>query len=213
MNICPLCQQSGCEFYHRDNKRSYLRCSHCQLIYVPKTEHLSPTEEKAIYDLHTNDPNDLGYRKFLQRFVDPLVEELPQGACGLDFGSGPGPTLSIMLNELGYNCKNYDLYYAKHDELLKPKSYDFVTSTEVVEHLANPFKEFARLFSLLKPYGCLAVMTKRSLTLDKFKSWHYIQDPTHISFYNKVSLQWIAQNNHANVSFPASDVAIFKKIN
>jgi 2-polyprenyl-3-methyl-5-hydroxy-6-metoxy-1,4-benzoquinol methylase len=213
MNSCPLCEQTSCDFYYQDKKRSYLRCSHCQLIHVPKAQHLNSTEEKAIYDLHTNDPNDLGYRKFLQRFIDPLTKQLPSGACGLDFGSGPGPTLSLMLNELGYSCQDYDLYYANDKELLLPSHYDFVTSTEVVEHLAQPNIEFPRLFSLLKPHGCLAIMTKRSINLEKFKTWHYIQDPTHICFYNEASLQWVAKTNNASVSFPASDVALFKKLN
>lgn len=209
---CPLCLQSNCVLYHQDKKRSYYRCHCCELIHVDKSEQLAAEQEKAIYDLHINDPSDLGYRKFLQRFINPLVNEISSAASGLDFGSGPGPTLSIMLRELGYQCQDYDLYYARQEDLLHNKQYDFITSTEVVEHLANPNQVFTQLFALLKPNGCLAIMTKRSQTLERFKTWHYIQDPTHISFYNETSLLWIARQFNAKVSFPANDVAIFKKL-
>lgn len=213
---CPLCSSKKPAFYHADKKREYWRCSVCELIFVPAAFHLSVIEEKSIYDLHINDPNDLGYRSFLQRFIDPLVNQLSlsnnthnHNPLGLDFGCGPGPTLSLMLQELGLNCVDYDLYYANDKTLLQPKHYDFVTSTEVVEHLSQPYNVFSCMFSLLKPNGSLAIMTKRSDTLERFKTWHYIQDPTHICFYNEATFNWIAQQFSMSVSFPAKDVAIF----
>ena len=211
-SACPLCQNSNCVYYHHDNKREYRKCLTCELIHVPKKHHLSAEEEKSLYDLHINSPSDQGYRKFLQRFLTPLLEELKQPAHGLDFGSGPGPTLSVMLNELGFPCQNYDIFYDKNDALLIPLHYDFVTSTEVVEHLVYPAIEFDRLFSLLKPSAVLAIMTKRSDTLERFKTWHYIQDPTHIVFYNETTFRWIAKKFNASVHFPEKDVTIFKKL-
>lgn len=213
---CPLCSSNEIAYYHADKKREYWRCSVCQLIFVPKAFHLSALEEKSIYDLHINDPSDLGYRTFLQRFIDPLVNQLCLNSntnnrkpLGLDFGCGPGPTLSLMLQELGFDCVDFDIYYANDKSLLKPDYYDFVTSTEVVEHLSQPYHVFNCMFSLLKPNGSLAIMTKRSDTLERFKTWHYIQDPTHICFYNEASFNWIAQQFSMSVSFPTTDVAIF----
>lgn len=210
-SICPLCKDSNCVYYHHDNKREYRRCPNCELIHVPQKYHLSVREEKSLYDLHINNSCDQGYRTFLQRLITPLVAELKQPASGLDFGSGPGPTLSSMLDELGYPCQNYDIFYDKNDALLIPQHYDFITSTEVVEHLANPAIEFERLFSLLKPYAVLAIMTKRSDSLERFKKWHYIQDPTHIVFYNENTFHWIAKHFNTSVYFPEKDVAIFHK--
>lgn len=181
----------------------------------------------------------MGYRQFLQRLVNPLIDHLQHNLqhhgynclpnqehnhlpsqrivtknqfSALDFGSGPGPTLSLMLQELGFVCENYDIYYANHPELLKPCHYDLITSTEVVEHLRKPYRVFQCMFSLLKPKATLAVMTKRSDTLERFKNWHYIQDPTHICFYNKTTFKWVAQQFEAHVTFPEDDVAIFHKL-
>ena len=68
---CPLCNASNPTAFHQDNRRDYLRCRTCQLIFVPPDQHLSPTAEKAEYDLHQNSPNDLGYRQFLSRLFIP----------------------------------------------------------------------------------------------------------------------------------------------
>ena len=214
-----MCSINTSFFYHKDKKREYWRCTSCELIFVPQSFHLTAEAEKSIYNLHTNNSNDVGYRQFLQRFINPLIDHLANQRIStkdplsiLDFGSGPGPTLSLMLQELGFECKNYDIYYANHPKLLKPRHYDVVTTTEVVEHLSNPYSVFQCMFSLLKPKATLAVMTKRSDTLERFKNWHYIQDPTHICFYNKATFKWIAKVFEAHVTFPESDVAIFHKL-
>lgn len=197
--------------------------------------YLSPNDEKSIYDLHNNDPSDIGYRNFLQRFITPLEQHIiklenqklaanskPTSLLkGLDFGCGPGPTLAGMLEtlqslqKLDIHCENYDLYYAPHDNLLVNEGYDFVTSTEVVEHLREPLKTFKLLFSLLKPNGCLGIMTKRTkdnTPKQSFATWHYIQDPTHICFYNEKTFYWLARYFDVQVSFPENDVVIFEKI-
>ena len=68
-------------------------------MFVPRSYHLSAADEKAQYDLHENDPNDPGYRAFLDRLAGPLDKRLAPHSHGLDFGCGPGPTLSVMLEE------------------------------------------------------------------------------------------------------------------
>ena len=47
--------------------------------------------------VHNNNPYDSEYRKFLSKIIEPLIDKIIPGAKGLDYGSGPGPTLSLML--------------------------------------------------------------------------------------------------------------------
>lgn len=75
----------------------------------------------------------------------------------------------------------YDPYYAPN-EFFKTKKYDFITATEVVEHLAEPGSALDHLWSLINRGGWLAIMTKRVTSLEAFANWHYKNDPTHISF-------------------------------
>lgn len=210
--ICPLCHCISSVSYCSDKRRDYYRCEQCWLVFVPPCQHLSREEEKAHYDLHQNSPDDQGYRQFLSRLTNPLMAVLTPGARGLDFGSGPGPTLPVMLEEAGFDMAIYDIFYANDMSVLQSK-YDFVTTTEVVEHLSAPGKVLESLYSMVRPRGWLGVMTKMVLNQAEFSSWHYKNDQTHICFYSRETFNYLAQIWGASVEYPNSDVVLIKKPN
>lgn len=209
---CPLCKSSDYTDYHRDKRRRYLNCSRCDLVFVPSQYHTDREEEKRIYDLHENDPHDPGYRRFLSRLCDPLVERLDRDARGLDFGCGPGPALALMLEEKGHGMSLYDLYYFDNKEVLR-EPYDFITATEVVEHLRNPADVFKRLFGSLNEGGWLAIMTKLVIDRNAFSRWHYIQDQTHICFFSKRTFEFLAKQYRCELQFIDKDVIFLRKDN
>jgi len=207
---CPLCHSQNIELFHRDEKRDFLNCNHCGLIFVPKQFHLNASEEKLIYDQHENNPADFGYRHFLSRLAKPLNDRIGANSYGLDFGSGPGPTLSVMLSELGHNMDIYDPFYAPEQKYLH-KDYDFITATEVFEHLSQPRREIQSLWSCLKLGGFLAVMTKLWTGQGRFAQWHYKNDPTHIAFYRPESFHYIANQWCAEIEILSEEVVILQR--
>lgn len=206
--ICPLCDANGSELFHTDRWRPYLRCSPCRLVYVPARWHVSPEDARKRYDLHQNRSDDVRYRQFLSRLVDPLATKLPPGAQGLDFGSGPGPTLSLLFSEKGFPVKNYDPFYA-HDEALLKTTYDFVACSETVEHFTRPRQDWEQLIRLAKPGGLIGVMTERLEDEHDFGRWRYVNDTTHVGFYSKRTLEWVADAHHLKADFVAPTVALF----
>ncbi|MFK5986862.1 MAG: class I SAM-dependent methyltransferase [Pseudomonadota bacterium] len=209
-NICPLCQKVQSHFYHSDKKRTYWQCQHCQLVYVPSEFQLSLENEKKQYDFHINNPDDAHYRKFLSRLFEPLCEHLSTPASGLDFGSGPGPTLSIMFEEAGYHMAVFDKFYATDSSVFN-KQYDFITATEVFEHLSNPAEVIKRLLSIIKPQGYLGLMTKMVINKEQFSHWHYKNDLTHISFFSQQTFNWLAEEYNLKLEFVSNDVIILQK--
>ena len=207
---CPLCDSLQSEPYHQDRRRAYFRCRVCRLVFVPPRYYLSRKEEKAEYDRHQNLPDDPGYRQFLNRLFLPLQARLIPGSQGLDFGSGPGPTLSVMLTEAGHDVCLYDLFYAHHSEVLA-RRYDFITASEVVEHLHHPGPQLDRLYRLLRPGGLLGIMTKRVIDRAKFADWHYKNDLTHVCFFPKATFVWLAERWQARLDIVAPDVVIIHK--
>lgn len=207
--ICPLCQSSEGRPFFEDH-RDYFHCPTCSLVFVPAEQFISSEKEKTVYDQHENSADDPGYRHFLNRLFKPMLEQIPANSYGLDFGSGPGPTLSIMFTEKGYHMKNYDCFYAPESKYLQ-QTYDFITATEVVEHLHHPRKELDRLWSCLKPGGTLGIMTKRVIDQTAFTHWHYKNDPTHICFFSLETFQWLAGYWNATLLIPEKDVVIFIK--
>lgn len=209
---CPLCLSHSATEYHQDKTRHYWHCQNCDLVFVDALQHLSADDEKQVYQQHENNPDDQGYRKFLSRMADPIQARIKPNSKGLDFGSGPGPTLSIMLTEQGHDMEIYDLYFANHPERLT-QDYDFITSTEVFEHLGDPKTVLEQLLGILKPGGYLGIMTKRVKGPEAFSRWHYKLDPTHITFFSEASFHWIAEHYQLILEVIDQDVVLLKKPN
>jgi cyclopropane fatty-acyl-phospholipid synthase-like methyltransferase len=207
---CPLCFFPDTRDFCQDKLRDYLRCEQCQLVFAPKQFHLSAVDEQAQYDHHQNNPEDSGYRKFLSRLADPLLQRLSPNSQGLDFGCGPGPCLSVMLEEQGHRVDLYDLYY-QPDKTVFEREYDFITATEVIEHLSEPRLELQRLWGLIKPGGYLGLMTKLVADAEKFATWHYKTDPTHISFFSRQSFDYLGVLWGSAPVIIGADVIIFQK--
>lgn len=214
-NQCILCGQSPAELFYKDTtdqyQSSYYRCRHCSLIFAPPRDQPTPEEEQARYDTHENDPEDEGYRQFLGRLFNPMNRLLSPSSEGLDFGSGPGPTLHLMFEEQGHTMAIYDPFYANHPEVFS-RTYDFIASTETAEHLHHPGKEFERLWNCLRPGGYLGIMTKVAKP-DKqfFADWHYRLDNTHVTFYTKDTFRWMARQWEASLEFYPDNVMVFQK--
>jgi len=209
-NKCPLCSGIMISPYFQDSRRDYLQCGNCSMVFVPEPFQLSREAEKAVYDLHRNTPEDQGYRRFLSRLANPMKERLPAHQSGLDFGCGPGPVLSLMLEEGGHRMSLYDPYYFNESAVLDEK-YDFITATEVTEHLCNPAREFRSLFNMLKDGGLLGIMTKLVIDPDAFSRWHYIHDLTHICFYSRRTFEYLADLYNTDLEFIGNDVIIMRK--
>lgn len=205
---CPLCAGPSRPLHRSD--RDFLRCRTCALTFVPASQHLSPEAERARYATHRNSPDDAGYRAFLDRVLAPLAARLRPGARGLDFGSGPGPTASVMMRERGFVMSDYDPHFAPDEGPLRA-AYDFVTCTEVVEHFRRPAENFRTLDALLAPGGTLGLLTGVLEDDAAFPAWWYHRDATHIAFYRPETLGWIAERFRWTLERPSRDAALFLK--
>lgn len=201
---CPLCGTGGPNPFHEDRARQYLQCTRCSLVFVPPDQQVDAAAERARYDQHRNQPDDIAYRAFLSRLATPLLERLRPGSHGLDFGCGPGPALAQMLTEAGMSMRLYDPFYVP-DETVWEERYDFITASEVIEHLRAPEPELDRLFGALRPGGWLAVMTRWVGDVAAFAGSRYTRDPTHICFYSPATFHWIADRWHAAAILSAAE--------
>lgn len=207
---CPLCQHQQTQHYHQDRKRHYFQCTRCELVFADPNALLPPSAEKHQYDQHQNDPDDLGYRRFLSRVAQPLMQRLAPASQGLDFGCGPGPTLSLMLEEAGHSMAIYDPYFHPDRAPLRA-NYDFVTCTEAIEHFYRPAREWQLLLKLVRPGGTLALMTKLVKDKPAFSNWHYKNDPTHVSFFSRTTFEFLARRDGLTVEFIGNDVVLLQK--
>lgn len=207
---CPLCHSNQLKAYFKSQKADYWVCLRCDLVFMDMRFYLDEAQEKQRYDTHQNNPDDANYRQFLSQVFNPVIKIIKPGSKGLDFGSGPGPTLSLMFEQQGHRVDLFDKFYANNQAIFS-KKYDFITATEVLEHLRSPFDELNRLYDMLNNSGVLAVMTCMLNDSIDFELWYYKNDPTHICFFSKTTMQYLAKIWGANVQFYNNNVAIFFK--
>lgn len=190
---CLLCGSETTLIHAK--QADYQYCPACEFISKDARFLLTPVQERQEYDLHQNSLEDPRYVAYFNRFLDSAVFPFVQkGREALDFGSGPTPVLSQLLErDHGFTVDIYDLYYAQKKSYLG-KTYDLITCTEVLEHLNNPLEYFRLFKKLLKPNGILSVMTQlHHNDASHFLRWHYIQEASHISFYSNVTLGFLAK--------------------
>ncbi|MFN3713648.1 MAG: class I SAM-dependent methyltransferase [Alcanivoracaceae bacterium] len=209
---CPLCHFLDCIAFASAHGRDYFRCSRCELTFVDPAQRPAPADEQAHYSLHQNDPNDPGYRRFLDQLATPLCSRLNNNSEGLDFGCGPGPALARMLEERGHKMWLYDPLYAPDTTVLN-RQYDFVTCTEVVEHFHHPDRDMATLTNLVKPGGWLAIMTSQLDDHIDFSRWHYARDPTHVCFYRERTFQWLVAQHALTMAARQDNVTLMRRNN
>jgi SAM-dependent methyltransferase len=189
---CVLCSSPECTFYCKDNFRSYLRCSSCNLIYVPPEYHLSTEEEKNRYSKHTNTSDDKKYVAYLSDVADNALALPVRSPRVLDFGSGPNQVLAGIINARGVYCASHDPLYGINADN-GGELFDIIVACEVFEHLRDIKKEIRLIGSLLKPGGFVYVHTQLYDDVKDIPSWWYLKDPTHISFYCEKTMRTIAE--------------------
>ncbi|MGI9139539.1 MAG: class I SAM-dependent methyltransferase [Gemmatimonadaceae bacterium] len=205
---CPLCGTPGAESHFREASREYWRCGICELVFLSPSQRLSREDEIARYALHQNSFGDPEYRKFLSRLAEPVIERVRVGSSGLDYGCGQAPVLALILSESGRPTAAYDPVFRPDEQLLEA-TYDFVTCSEVVEHVHDPHALLDRFARLVRSGGKLAIMTELNAARVPFGEWWYRRDPTHVCFYGESTMRWIARERGWGLEMPARNVTIF----
>ncbi len=181
---CPLCQKSQAELFHRHQSRDFFLCAGCTIIFVPRSQVLTPAEEKKRYDAHQNDESDPQYRNYFLKTVNSVTLELRPGSSGLDFGCGRTRLMENLFFEQGFRLDSFDPFYFPELNLWE-RTYDFIIMVEVIEHLTDPLGTILELKKILK--GPLFVRTKL-YPLTDFGNWFYMRDPTHVQFFSMKAL-------------------------
>ena len=181
--ICTLC---GSELIHKKDKY-YYDCDICRAIVKDEKYYLTADEEKARYETHNNDINDIRYQNFTSPITNYVIDKFLPEHKGLDFGSGTGPVISSMLIKKGYNIVQYDPFFAPNIKILN-NMYDYIVCCEVIEHFHNPKMEIEKLISLLKANGRLLIMTMIYNDRINFENWNYRNDSTHVFIYRKETI-------------------------
>ena len=203
MNVeCTLCGGETVQLRH-PKIADYYWCQECDYIFKEEKHIISQNAELKIYNMHNNSIDDPRYVNYFKTFIeDAVIKYMSEGRKGLDFGSGPSPVLSKVLeNEYGYSMSIYDKFYAPERVYIGEK-YDLITTTEVIEHIKDPLEYFKLFNALLKQDGALAIMTQFHPQAEgAFINWHYMRDRSHISFFTLKTMEYIAKKTDFTIVY------------
>ena len=213
MHICKVCESSTTAIKDSKKELIYYRCSSCGFIYLDDSFMIDEHREKKQYDQHNNSLENEGYVAMFETFIDDAIAPyLKNIQTALDFGSGPEPVFSKLLERRGLEVDIYDLYFSPK-KVYEHKKYDLISSTEVFEHLSRPIEILEELVSSLNNNAYVALMTKFPPSNDEeFLAWWYRRDPTHISFFTPKSFEVMAKKVGLKVlKILKNNVVVFQK--
>ncbi|NKF52065.1 class I SAM-dependent methyltransferase [Shewanella sp. WXL01] len=210
MSLCPLCSHQA-DFFIQDKKRAFYLCLHCGLVFAAPSSHLLPNVERQRYGR----ANKAAKQKQLSQFVFPLLAQITQQQpqthlTGLNFGRVLDENSIDEINAAGHTLNQYDPFFAANPEVLK-QDYDFVCCYRVFEHFRSPQKEWRLLSQLVRPGGWLAISTPLLSNLNQFAKWHYKTNPTHVSFYQQATFEYMAAVSGFDLLFASKDFILMQK--
>lgn len=196
------------------NKRAdalYYICEGCGAYVKDNALYFNGVQEKAHYEQHNNDVNDIGYQKFTSPVTSQILERCTPEMLGLDFGCGKGPVITKQLRDKGYQVNLYDPFFYPNPTYID-FMYDYIFSCEVFEHFYCPMKEISKLYNLLKPNGYLIIMTHLYNNQQDFEKWYYRKDLTHVFIYTVQTIEFIANNFGFELMEQSERLVVLRKI-
>lgn len=191
MSACPLCGSVTRALFDKPEKRQFLLCTSCTLVFVPQEYHVSIEAERRRYALHDNTITNSGYVRFLTEVITAISPGPDKNSMVLDYGCGEHAVLTRLLGDEGIACDAYDPLYPYQNPA--GKRYTIIVLCEVIEHCRNLQELLQSLRMLLHPGGTVCIRTQCYPEAAAISRWWYAQDVTHINFFSLPALETVAR--------------------
>lgn len=122
----------------------------------------------------------------------------------LDYGCGANGLFVRYLQECGFTrACGYDPYGAKESfgdpAILQGKTFDYILSQDVIEHVEDPHALLSKLNSLLSPGGYILLGTPNAANLDLNRPdlsdhYHFVHVPYHLHMYTCETLESLGRS-------------------
>ena len=219
---CPACLAPGTTFLFRKDKYNLVRCADCGLIFVDPF----PTADEiaAHYETNYRGASEDFYPKSGSRRWRAFVRSLKflgyvRGKDVLDIGCGGGfmveafariggraTGIDISQNSIAYASKHFEQckFYCESlaDFRRRGLKFDFVFSSEVLEHLPGPYEFMETLKAVVRPSGFVYLSAPdagHSAVPKNIEEWTDICPPEHLQFFNLKNLTMVFEQYGFNL--------------
>ncbi len=207
MTLCAVCASADTRFLTRKNGHKFSLCKACDFIfldpmptqeelnaqYTDNTKEAEPTYDKAGSRLRrawmklprffpyawNKNTLDLGCGG---GFIAYVLSMIAKTSSGVDISQNAVSYAKSRFKKPSFECKNFS-------ELLKSeKQYDFIYSSEVIEHVSDVNLFMRVLQHLAAPQAYVYITTPDSghpgVPAD-ISQWDVFTPPVHVQFFNK----------------------------
>jgi SAM-dependent methyltransferase len=216
---------SGKDFEYESSPDSFVAkcCSNCGLVFLDPRPAMSELSRIYGSEYHAYDFSEekfgLAYRvrSWLEsRRLRKWCGHLPPGARIIDIGAGDGFHLKLLEKLSGgkwtvegvdpdehaiaaARAKGLKMHHGLVQDLELPaESYDFATLIMTIEHVDAPERLLENVAQLLKPGGCVGIITDNTgspdFALAKRRHWGGYHFPRHWNLFSKASIRKLAEN-------------------
>ena len=208
MHHCLVCHADTQHFY-QDKKRSYFHCAECGYICSDPNSHLP---QHVFLQRFENDKfkQQKEHANFIATVITEVQKAQSQRLNILNYGQALSSEWVKKITESGHQFYQVNPFAEVDSNALKQK-YDVIINYRVVEHFANPKRDWLLQSRLLKPGGWMIIDTQLLHEPNSFSTWHFISDPTRISFYQTQTLSYLANLCDLSEVFNKGTLILLKK--
>ena len=204
---CPVCNNAGTFYYVTKNNYPFNRCNKCDFVFLnPMPDQTTLNEQYIDHDTETEPTYNKSASRLRRAFMKlPRFFPYAFGKDSLDFGCGGGfvaHALSfIAKNSTGIDISENAVAYAKQRfkratyqcmdfiQLLESENkYDFVHSSEVIEHVSDINLYMRVLAHLVKKDGYVYITTPdlgHAKVPEDITKWDVFWPPIHVQHFTK----------------------------
>lgn len=178
----------------------YAICGGCDFLFAPDFTNWTNDEFRTkIYnnDYQKIDPDYIEKRpNFNFNLLNKYFSNVKNEIFHLDYGGGNG-SLSVKLNENGWNSKSYDPFSETSNKICTLGKYNLITAFEVFEHASNPNLVMEEILDLIDDHGIIFLSTlinDGNVKLNQRLDWWYASPRNgHISLFSSKSLKTLGE--------------------
>jgi SAM-dependent methyltransferase len=215
---CPVCGDESAAFLAAKNGYPLFRCPACGLIFV----HPMPSEDAlaAVYCAEEGTISESFYPKAQSRWRRALVKasrfvRYVRGKDVIDVGCGGGFMVEAMRRAggraVGLDISPQSIAYARRqypeneffcegleEFARRNRTFDFIYSSEVLEHLPDINSAMAALARIARPGGHLFVTTPdigHWRVPKDVLSWELVNPPLHLQYFSRDNLRLLFERH------------------